>query len=73
VKYSIEDAKRWHWLVKNINVGLGGASENYDAVLRIPTYNADDTTLEQIVDRAMKEKDPKRVFLWTVNGFILSL
>ena len=43
------DAIRWRWLVKHSNLGFEGAP-SYAAVVRLPVFDVDCNTLEQLVD-----------------------
>jgi hypothetical protein len=43
------DAERWGWVVKHASVGFTA----WDTFIRLPVYDADDTTITALVDRAM--------------------
>ena len=46
------DAERWRWLVKHASLGFDGAP-SWNAVVRVPVFDADDQTITALVDRAM--------------------
>jgi len=47
------DAARWRWLVRHASLGFDGAP-SWDAIVRMPVFDADDTTIAALVDRAME-------------------
>ena len=46
-----EAAARWEWLVRHASIGFDGAP-SWNAVVRLPTFDANDQTITALVDRA---------------------
>jgi hypothetical protein len=46
------DAERWRGLLQHASLGFHG-SPSWAAEMRLPVYDADDTTITALVDRAM--------------------
>lgn len=47
------DSKRWRWLIRYASLCFDGAPP-WNAVLRLPVFDAEDQTITDLVDRALK-------------------
>lgn len=45
------DAENWRWLVRYASLGFDGAP-SWNAVIRLPSFDAEDQTITALVDRA---------------------
>lgn len=45
------DAENWRWLVRYASLGFDGAP-SWNAVIRLPAFDAEDQTITALVDRA---------------------
>ncbi len=48
-----KDAERWRWLTRHASLGFDGAP-SWNAVVRLPVFDADDQTIDALVDSAIR-------------------